>query len=564
MSLELESKQLLRSPLFQLDSASLPPAEQVRISYERTKAIVQLYNLSSDDILLPTKKYWNLLADPLAILDFAAGTLLTIHYNLCCGTLAMHAKGNKEITNILERLLAFDIVGQFCLTEVGHGLDAINIETEARLQGDGTFILNTPLPRAAKFMPPTSPSGIPCVAVVFARLVVDGEDRSVRPFLVSLNDGRRMSPGVMSKVLPPRGAAHYVEHCITSFNNVRLPPFALLGSLEKPKDIRGSFFTAIDRVIVGSLSMAALCIPGLKVAASMTAQYSKLRHVTDASTRLPRPIISFPTQQIPIFTAIAQALVFESTVKSFITIFSDPATSHELRHCIAAIAKATIIPQVQASHIALSERLGARGLFAFNQIITIHSNNRGKAIAEGDTLVLSIRFAVDILLGRVNLPSFDQPNSYLACHEATLLEELQDAISLLPQHRSKEFERMILPRCQPLLEAIGNRLAYEAARRDNVNEDIVNLYVSSCFKQDPAWYTERGGISLAEQKKLERDSVARLSPQLDQLLKVLDVDEAVTAPISSNDRWEHFVEDLVTYDGGSSVPVNDSGLVSHL
>jgi hypothetical protein len=36
------------------------------------------------------------------------------------------------------------------LTEVGHGLDAKNLETEVRLQPDGSFILHTPQPDAAK------------------------------------------------------------------------------------------------------------------------------------------------------------------------------------------------------------------------------------------------------------------------------------------------------------------------------------------------------------------------------------------------------------------------------
>jgi hypothetical protein len=49
-------------------------------------------------------------------------------------------------------------------------------------------------------MPPTGPVlGKPCVAVVFARLLVAGEDRGVRPFVVTLNDGYIMSPGISAR-----------------------------------------------------------------------------------------------------------------------------------------------------------------------------------------------------------------------------------------------------------------------------------------------------------------------------------------------------------------------------
>jgi acyl-CoA oxidase len=49
-------------------------------------------------------------------------------------------------------------------------------------------------------MPPTSPvAGIPCIAIVFARAVVNGEDYGVKPFVVEIHDGHEMSPGVISK-----------------------------------------------------------------------------------------------------------------------------------------------------------------------------------------------------------------------------------------------------------------------------------------------------------------------------------------------------------------------------
>ncbi len=40
--------------------------------------------------------------------------------------------------------------GQFLMTEVGHGLDIVNMETTATMQPSGEFILNTPSSQAAK------------------------------------------------------------------------------------------------------------------------------------------------------------------------------------------------------------------------------------------------------------------------------------------------------------------------------------------------------------------------------------------------------------------------------
>jgi hypothetical protein len=42
-------------------------------------------------------------------------------------------------------------------------------------------------------------AGMPRVAIVMARLIVDREDRGVRPFVVALGDGKEMCKGVTSK-----------------------------------------------------------------------------------------------------------------------------------------------------------------------------------------------------------------------------------------------------------------------------------------------------------------------------------------------------------------------------
>jgi len=103
------------------------------------------------------------------------------------------------------------------MTELHHGLDVINLETTATLNPDGTFDLHTPHKGASKlvssifgtsryliaplirFMPPSIPCGTPSSAVVFARLLVDGEDRGVKFFLVPIHDGYSMHPGVTAK-----------------------------------------------------------------------------------------------------------------------------------------------------------------------------------------------------------------------------------------------------------------------------------------------------------------------------------------------------------------------------
>lgn len=49
-------------------------------------------------------------------------------------------------------------------------------------------------------MPPSSPvKGFPRVAIVFAQLIVSGENRGIRPFITWLSDGEQMCNGVTAK-----------------------------------------------------------------------------------------------------------------------------------------------------------------------------------------------------------------------------------------------------------------------------------------------------------------------------------------------------------------------------
>lgn len=56
-----------------------------------------------------------------------------------------------DLKPIIERGLRCDLFGNMLLSEVGHGLDILSIETTATKVAGG-FILNTPHPNAAKFV----------------------------------------------------------------------------------------------------------------------------------------------------------------------------------------------------------------------------------------------------------------------------------------------------------------------------------------------------------------------------------------------------------------------------
>jgi acyl-CoA oxidase len=61
-------------------------------------------------------------------------------------------------------------------------------------------------------MPPNTPrNDLPTIAVVIARLIVKGEDRGVRPFLVPMSDGTKMCTGITSKYRSATNLYRYIQ-----------------------------------------------------------------------------------------------------------------------------------------------------------------------------------------------------------------------------------------------------------------------------------------------------------------------------------------------------------------
>ncbi|KAI0292233.1 acyl-CoA dehydrogenase NM domain-like protein [Multifurca ochricompacta] len=539
------TRDLPKTFLFAQRSENLSVVERTRLSYERARAIGKAYALTVEDVLFLSPKFWDLHTDPIASIDGAAATLLTLQYNLCAGTLATYLPHQPDLAPLLQRVLDFEVSGQYCLTEIGHGLDVIHMETTATLLSDGSFDLHTPLERAAKYMPPTSPisPSFPCVSVVFARTIVHGEDHGIKPFVLQLHDGESTTQGVTIKVLPPRGGSRPLNHSLTYFNHVRLPATALLGSTKKPKNLRIAFFNNIYRVAVGTIALSALGIPSLQVASYIAARYSLRRHVVDAGG-VSKPIISFRTQKQPILTAVAQSFVLEAMHKQSVAWFMDPALDPRVRHAVATVHKVMMIQTAQAANFILGDRCGAQGLFESNQLPSMHSDMRGIAIAEGDMLGISIRLASELLLGRYAIEPSRYPDSLLAQHERGLFSELRAILAAAPSHRSSTYDRDVLPRSLPLIQAIGHRIAYDAARAAQVDPPLLDLFEAASVLLDEAWYVENLGVSRAELREREARAIEAAFPHLEEYLSRMDVAPYVVAPIVSEDRWQRFIDTL--------------------
>lgn len=539
------SIRLARNELFKTQRIALTEDESIRLAYERARVSAREYGMTAEDVMQLTPKFWKYHLDLIHTVSSSTFVLVTIQYNLAAGTIGTYAADRPDLQELMDRIMKFDISAQFMLTEVGHGLDARNMETTATLLPDGAFDLHSPSPQSAKYMPPTTPvNGFPRIAVVMARLVVADEDRGVRPFIVWLNDGHTMCDGITSRKLPNRAGSLPIDHSITSFNHVRLPASALLGSIEKPNSMRLNFLSVISRVTVGTLALSMVMIPAIKRAIYVAGNYSVRRKVEEHL-----PVISFRTQQRPILHALAQVAVFEAYAEDSVQRFMQPGLKPPVRHGIATALKAVFNSATQTTLYNLAERCGAQGLFQHNHIIENQLECRGISIAEGDITALCIRLAAELLLGRYEMPEAHDPSCLLALHEQGLFEECRTAAAKTnsTDHRSVEFNNAILPRCQPLVEAIGTRMAYEAAVAAGVDADLLALYEVGVLLQDSSWYIQHAGLTREMLYDRESRALDAVLPRLGELVQKTGAKEYVDAPILSQEAWNDFENSLEVF-----------------
>lgn len=74
-----------------------------------TTSEVLIPALTMEDVLFLSPKFWELHTDPIASIDGAAATLLTLQYNLCAGTLATYLPDQPTLSPLLQRVLDFEV-----------------------------------------------------------------------------------------------------------------------------------------------------------------------------------------------------------------------------------------------------------------------------------------------------------------------------------------------------------------------------------------------------------------------------------------------------------------------
>lgn len=164
------------------------------------------------------------LMDPLAVIRSAVHLVLWIP--------ALKGNGTKEQYNYWvngKSDTMLTIYGCFAMTELAHGLNIPGLETTATFdEATDEFVINTPHIGATKWWIGGA-AHTSTHAVVFAKLIVKGEDYGIKTFVVPLRDAHHnVCPGVTVGDIGAKMGRDGIDNGWIQFSHVRIPRFFML------------------------------------------------------------------------------------------------------------------------------------------------------------------------------------------------------------------------------------------------------------------------------------------------------------------------------------------------
>lgn len=332
------------------------------------------------------------------------------------GAAVMHLGTEKHHQELLPGIMSLEIPGAFAMTETGHGSDVASIATTATYDRDtDEFVIHTPHRGAWKdYLGNAALHGK--AAVVFAQLIVEGENHGVHALYVPIRDESGFLPGIGGEDDGYKGGLNGIDNGRLHFTNVRVPRENLLdrygsvnsdGLYTSPIESRGRrFFTILGTLVQGRVSLVGAVSVASQLAMNIGIRYGLVRR------QFPIPgsneehvLMDYQEHQRRLLPRLANtyAMAFAQDVllDLFHDVFSGDKDTEENRQDLETLA-AALKPYATWSTLdiiqANREACGGQGFLAENRLAGLRADLDVYATFEGDNTVL-LQLVAKRLLG---------------------------------------------------------------------------------------------------------------------------------------------------------------------
>ncbi|KAG0457272.1 hypothetical protein HPP92_022123 [Vanilla planifolia] len=305
------------------------------------------------------------------------------------------------------------IIGCYAQTELGHGSNVQGLETTATFDPKtDEFIIHSPTLTSSKWWP-GGLGKISTHAVVYARLITDGQDYGVHGFIVqlrSLHDHLPL-PGITIGDIGAKfgnGAYNTMDNGVLRFDHVHIPREHMLMRLSQvtrdgkyvhsdvPRQLVYGTMVFVRQAIVSDASKA------LSRAVCIAVRYSAVRRQFSAQDGGPEiQVIDYKTQQSRLFPLLASAYAFRFVGEWLKWLYTDVtqklqaadfATLPEVHACTAGLKSLTT--SATADGIEECRKLcGGHGYLCSSGLPELFAVYVPACTYEGDNVVLLLQVA---------------------------------------------------------------------------------------------------------------------------------------------------------------------------
>nr|ALB76817.1 acyl-CoA oxidase 1 [Jatropha curcas] len=397
------------------------------------------------------------------------------------------------------------IIGCYAQTELGHGSNVQGLETTATFDPmTDEFVIHSPTLTSSKWWP----GGLGKVsthAVVYARLIADGEQHGVHGFIVQLRslDDHMPLPGITVGDIGMKfgsGAYNTMDNGVLRFDHVRIPRNQMLMRVMQvtregkcaqsyvPRQLIYGTMVYVRQTIVADASSA------LSRAVCIATRYSAVRRQFGSQDGgLETQVIDYKTQQSRLFPLLASAYAFRFVGEWLKWLYTDVtqrlqandfSTLPEAHACTAGLKSLTT--SATADAIEECRKLcGGHGYLSASGLPELFAVYIPACTYEGDNVVLLLQVARFLMKTVSQLGSGKKPvgtTAYMARAEDLLqcqcsVKEVEDWLK--PSVILEAFEARALRMCVARAQSL-NQFPNPEEGFAELSADLVEAAIAHC------------------------------------------------------------------------------------
>jgi len=359
----------------------------------------------------------------------------------------------------LRKAGTLELPGCFAMTELGHGSNVADLETEVVYDAaTDELVVHTPSEAARKeYIGNAACHGR--LATVFGQLLVDGASQGVHAVLVPIRreDGS-LCDGVRIEDCGVKLGLNGVDNGRMWFERVRVPRENLLdryAEITPEGEYRSSvpspskrFFTMIGSLVAGRVNVALAALSAMKTGLAIAVRYGENRRQFGPPGKPETPLLNYLTHQRRLLPRVATAYALDFALKDLTRRFlaRDEKTKRAIEGRAAGLKAYTTWCNLEALQTA-RECCGGQGYLAVNRFADLKADSDIFVTFEGDNTVL-LQLVAKGLLSRYRRQFEDMRPAtalrYLARRAADAVGEpspLQARSTDSDHLRSLEFQR---------------------------------------------------------------------------------------------------------------------------